>query len=164
VVIDAASCTLGIAEDVARYLDPQRLARHQKLTIHDAIQWCEGLLPNLPVRRKLGRIALHPTCSMRHLDIVRQLGKIAEHLADEVYTPIGTTCCGTAGDRGLLHQELVRSATRDEKAELDSVSADAYISGNRTCEMGMRHATGRPYESFVFALELLTRPGGPTGN
>jgi D-lactate dehydrogenase len=164
VVIDAASCTLGIAEDVARYLDPQRLARHQKLTIHDAIQWCEGLLPNLPVRRKLGRIALHPTCSMRHLDIVRQLGKIAEHLADEVYTPIGTTCCGTAGDRGLLHPELVRSATRDEKAELDSVSADAYISGNRTCEMGMRHATGRPYESFVFALELLTRPGGSTGN
>jgi len=24
--------------------------------------------------------------------------------------------------------------------------------------MGMRHATGRPYESFVFLLEQLTRP------
>jgi len=35
--------------------------------------------------------------------------------------------------------------------------ADAYLSANRTCEMGMRHATGRPYESFLFALEKLSR-------
>ena len=29
---------------------------------------------------------------------------------------------------------------------------------NRTCEMGLRQATGYPYESFVFLLEELTRP------
>jgi D-lactate dehydrogenase len=34
----------------------------------------------------------------------------------------------------------------------------AYLSANRTCEMGLRQATGRPYESFVFLLEELTRP------
>jgi D-lactate dehydrogenase len=27
---------------------------------------------------------------------------------------------------------------------------------NRTCEMGLRQATGHPYESFVFLLEELT--------
>jgi hypothetical protein len=62
-----------------------------------------------------------------------------------------------AGDRGLLHPELVISATRDEKAGLDDVPAQAYLSANRTCEMGLRQATGRPYESFVFLLEELTR-------
>ena len=71
---------------------------------------------------------------------------------------VGTTCCGTAGDRGLLHPELVTSATRDEKAGLDETPAQAYLSANRTCEMGLRQATGRPYESFVFLLEELTRP------
>ena len=70
---------------------------------------------------------------------------------------VGTTCCGTAGDRGLLHPELVTSATRDEKAGLDETPAQAYLSANRTCEMGLRQTTGYPYESFVFLLEELTR-------
>jgi D-lactate dehydrogenase len=76
--------------------------------------------------------------------------------------PIGTTCCGTAGDRGLLHPELVVSATREEKAHVDAHPTDLYLSANRTCEMGLQHATGKPYESFVFALEEATRPSKKT--
>jgi D-lactate dehydrogenase len=39
------------------------------------------------------------------------------------------------------------------------VPAQAYLSANRTCEMGLRRqATGYSYESFVFLLEELTRP------
>ena len=64
-------------------------------------------------------------------------------------------------NRGLLHPELVVSATRDEKAGLDEHPADRYVSANRTCEMGMRQATGKPYESFVFLLEELTRSEPP---
>ena len=158
VVVDAASCTLGIAEDVSRYLDPDRKARHDKLQIVDSIAWCHGLLDSLQVRSKVGRIAVHPTCSMTHLGLGPSLHQIAEAMAHEVQTPIGTTCCGTAGDRGLLHPELVRSATREEKAGLEAWPADAYVSANRTCEMGLRQATGMPFESFVFLLEALTRP------
>jgi hypothetical protein len=88
-------------------------------------------------------IAGHPTCSMNHLGISSQLSKIASSLAVEAEVPIGNTCCGTAGDRGLLHPELVVSGTRDTKAVLDAKPADAYISANRTCEMGLLHATGR---------------------
>ena len=47
---------------------------------------------------------------------------------------------------------------RDTKAALDAEPADAYISANRTCEMGLLHATGRPYHSFVYLLEELSRP------
>ena len=158
IVVDAASCTLGIAEDVSRYLDPERKARHDQLEILDSIAWCHGLLDLLEVHRKVDRIAVHPTCSITHLGLGPSLHQIAETMAREVYTPIGTTCCGTAGDRGLLHPELVRSATREEKAGLESWPADAYVSANRTCEMGLRQATGMPFESFVFLLESLTRP------
>lgn len=109
-------------------------------------------------------MAVHPTCSTQHLGLSGTLEDIAGKLAEEVVVPVGTTCCGTAGDRGLLHPELVVSATREEKAVLDVTPADAYLSANRTCEMGLRHATGRPYESFVFLLEELTRtePEGST--
>jgi D-lactate dehydrogenase len=62
-----------------------------------------------------------------------------------------------AGDRGLLHPELVRSATLDESESIaQSLPADAYLSANRTCEMGMLHATGHSYESFVYTLEELS--------
>ena len=44
--------------------------------------------------------------------------------------PVGTICCATAGDRGLLHPELVASATREEKAGLDGERAQAYLTAN----------------------------------
>jgi D-lactate dehydrogenase len=158
IVVDAASCTLGLSQDIASLLDAETKAKYESLTIIDSIAWCRDLLPKLTIRRKLGRIAVHPTCSITHLELAGTLKQIATHLADEVEVPIGTTCCGTAGDRGLLHPELVVSATREVKAVLDAHPAEAYISANRTCEMGLRHATGRPYESFVFLLEELSRP------
>jgi D-lactate dehydrogenase len=161
IVVDAASCTLGLSQDIAPLLDAETKAKYESLTIIDSIAWCRDLLPNLTIRRKLGRIAVHPTCSITHLELAKTLKEIATHLADDVEAPIGTTCCGTAGDRGLLHPELVVSATREVKAVLDAHPAEAYVSANRTCEMGLRHATGRPYESFVFLLEELSRPAAP---
>jgi hypothetical protein len=92
--------------------------------------------------------------------LVRRTGaaQCQETMAFNVEVPIGDTCCGTAGDRGLLHPELVISATRDMKTALDAEPADAYISANRTCEMGLLHNTGRPFQSFAYLLEELSRP------
>jgi D-lactate dehydrogenase len=162
IVVDAASCTLGLVEEVGRALDQQRQGFHERLKIIDSVTWCRDLLPRLNITRKLERVVVHPTCSMNHLGISTQLSEIASRLAVEAEVPVGDTCCGTAGDRGLLHPELVLSATRDTKAELDARPADAYISANRTCEMGLLHATGRPYQSFVFLLEELSRPQRPS--
>jgi D-lactate dehydrogenase len=157
IVVDAASCSLGLKEDIAAQLEGERRDQNQSLEIIDSIAWCRDLLPSLKISRRLQRIAVHPTCSTTHLGLAGTLRQIAGHLADEVEVPIGTTCCGTAGDRGLLHPELVVSATREVRAVLDARPCDAYVSANRTCEMGLRHATGRPYESFIFLLEELSR-------
>jgi D-lactate dehydrogenase len=158
IVVDAASCTLGLREDVATQLEGERKEQYGSLKIIDSIAWCRDLLPNLAISRTLRRVAVHPTCSTTHLRLAGALKQIASRLADEVEVPVGTTCCGTAGDRGLLHPELVVSATREVRSVLDARPCDAYLSANRTCEMGLRHATGRPYESFIFLLEELSRP------
>jgi D-lactate dehydrogenase len=158
IVVDAASCTLGLKEDVATQLEGKDREQYESLRIIDSIAWCRDLLPDLAVSHKLPRVAVHPTCSTTHLKLAGTLKQIAGHLADEVEVPLGTTCCGTAGDRGLLHPELVVSATREVRAVLDARPCDAYLSANRTCEMGLRHATGHPYESFIFLLEELSRP------
>ena len=158
IVVDAASCTLGLKEDIVTQLEGQQKEQYESLKIIDSIAWCRDLLPGLDISRKLRRVAVHPTCSITDLKLVGTLKQIADHLADEVEVPIGTTCCGTAGDRGLLHPELVRSATREVHLVLIDRPCDAYVSANRTCEMGLRHATGRPYESFLYLLEELSRP------
>ena len=158
IVVDAASCTLGFKEDIATQLEGERKKQYESLKIIDSIAWCHDLLPNLTIPHKLRRAAVHPTCSITQLGLTGALKQIAGCMADEVEVPVGTTCCGTAGDRGLLHPELVVSATREVRAVLDARPCDAYVSANRTCEMGLRHATGRPYESFIFLLEELSRP------
>ena len=56
----------------------------------------------------------------------------------------------------MLHPELPAVGGRaDEAAELAGRDFDAHVCSNRTCEIGLQQGTGRPYESFVFALEEL---------
>jgi D-lactate dehydrogenase len=56
----------------------------------------------------------------------------------------------------MLHPELTAAATADEAAELAGRSFDAHVCGNRTCEIGLSEATGRPYTSFIHLLDQLT--------
>jgi D-lactate dehydrogenase len=150
VVIDASSCSHGLAEEARE--------RRPELEILDSVAWAERLLPNLEVRGKLGSVAVHPTCSTRHMGLERQLREIAAAMAEEVVQPIRATCCGMAGDRGMLHPELTKSATAEEAAELAGTDHDAYVCSNRTCEIGLQEATGAAYESFLIPLERVTRP------
>jgi D-lactate dehydrogenase len=146
VVTDASSCTHGLQgflEDVE---------------VIDSIEWVhDRVLPQLELSRKAGAVAVHPPCSVRHLSLVPKLRRVAEALADEVVLPTTATCCGMAGDRGLLHPELARSATRPQAAEVDSDRFDAHVSCNRTCEIGLEQGTGRQYQSFVHLLDALTK-------
>ncbi|MFC7304585.1 FAD-binding and (Fe-S)-binding domain-containing protein [Streptomyces monticola] len=159
-VVDASSCTLGIAHEVVPYLTDANRELHAELRIVDSIVWAaDELLPHLTVLRTVGSAVLHTTCSMRHLGDGEQLRAVAEACADEVVTPDDEACCGFAGDRGMLHKELTESATAREAAEVTMRSYDAHLSANRMCEVGMDHATGRSYYSALMELERATRPG-----
>ncbi len=150
VVIDASSCAQGTADLVAD-------AGGVEVEVLDSIAWAERLLPDLTLTGKIASAAVHPVCSARHLGLAHRLVALAGHLAEDVYVPPSATCCGFAGDRGLLHPELTAAATLEESAELRGRSFDAYLSSNRTCEIGLERGTGKRFESFVFLLEELSR-------
>ncbi|MEU8767492.1 FAD-binding and (Fe-S)-binding domain-containing protein [Streptomyces griseus] len=161
-VVDASSCTLGIAEEVVPYLSADNRALHRELTVVDSLVWAaEELLPELTVFRTTGSAVVHPTCSMEHLGDVGQLRAVAEACTDEVVVPDDAGCCAFAGDRGMLHKELTDSATAKEAAEVGLRAYDAHLSANRMCEIGMERATGRPYRSALIELEHATRPTLP---
>jgi D-lactate dehydrogenase len=146
IVCDAASCTEGlrgmVAEVERTYGVPLSVVDSVAFVAHD-------VMPHVEVRRRLSSIALHPTCSSTRLEVNGDLRALAAAVADEVVVPDSWGCCAFAGDRGLLHPELTKSATTAEAASVGSRDFDAYASVNRTCELGMTRATGRPYRHIL---------------
>jgi D-lactate dehydrogenase len=159
IVVDAASCTGQIVEPGDGTLSEGNAEHLGALTILDSVAWAhDRLLPDLEITDKLGAAAIHPTCATNRQGNAPRLRALASAIADDVYVPPTATCCGFAGDRGISHPELTESATRAEAAELSGRHFDAYLSSNRTCEIGMSRATGKTYESVINALERATRP------
>jgi D-lactate dehydrogenase len=159
-VVDASSCAQGLLSELAPRLDEATREPYLQVEVLDAITWVhDRVLPALEVERRVRSVAVHPTCAVSQQGLRRQLEAVAAALAEEVVVPAAASCCGFAGDRGLLHPELPASALRDEAAELAGLDLDAYVCSNRTCEIGLEQVTGKPFESFVFLVEELTRPG-----
>ncbi|MDO5618135.1 FAD-binding and (Fe-S)-binding domain-containing protein [Kocuria sp.] len=158
VVCDASSCTEGLEVMKAH----AAASEFSDLRFVDAVEFVANqVLPELTVRRRKGSMALHPTCSSTQLGLNGALNVLAQAVAEEVVTPVAWNCCGYAGDRGMLHPELTASATAREAAEITQRDFDAYASLNRTCELGMTQATGKPYRHILQHLENATSPTSP---
>ena len=154
VVVDASSCAQGLVT-MARS-DPSG-----ELTVVDAIEFvATRMLPRLTVVAPLPSLALHPTCSSTEMGTAAAIEVIGTAIATEVFVPRAWGCCAFAGDRGLLHPELTASATAPEAEELSTRTFAAYASSNRTCEIGMTRATGKPYVHILELLEARTREAG----
>jgi D-lactate dehydrogenase len=147
VVTDATSCAHQLSDHPVDGVD-----------VLDSLTWVhDRLIDRLEITRRLRSVVVHCNCSAEQLALSGKLGAVARRIADEVVIPASGGCCGMAGDRGLIHPELPRSALRDVARELEGRSFDACLSSNRTCELALQQVTGLPYRSFVLALEELTR-------
>jgi D-lactate dehydrogenase len=160
VVVDASSCTLGLLAEVPEALEEPQREAFAAVTIVDSISWVrDELLDALQVGERMESLAVHASCAVTHMELGEKLGEIAAALAERVVVPSAPSCCGTAGDRGLLHPELPSASARSDAIELQPPAAQVHVSSNRTCEIGLTQATGESHGSFVLALEALTRPG-----
>jgi len=81
VVMDAASCTLGLKHDILQRLDDERKDRLKLVTIIDLIAWCKDLLLLLRIQKTISKTLVHLTCSTRHLGLGETLLEIASALA-----------------------------------------------------------------------------------
>lgn len=167
VIIDASSCTEGVKvmmENIHGRTPDQVVAGAGKLVIEDSLTFvAREVMPRLSVSQPLKNLALHPNCSSMIQGSDQDLLSLAQAICDDVVVPIGHGCCGFAGDRGMLHPELTESATRDEIGSLREEEAARggafahYASSNRTCEIGMERASGRPYRNILELVEVATR-------
>ncbi|MBG6056057.1 D-lactate dehydrogenase [Salinibacterium sp. CAN_S4] len=153
IICDASSCTEGLRQTIEGDQGSPRLR------VVDAVEFAaERILPSLPDYRKIDSLALHPTCSSTRMGINDSLRDVAGGVAEKVRVPDDWGCCGFAGDRGMLHPELTESATRTQAAEVKAMEASAFVSCNRTCELGLTRATGAEYRHVLELLEEVSRP------
>lgn len=160
VVTDASSCTEGLRNTLS----------DSGIEVVDAVTLVRSFADRLDVRRPVDHVVVHPTCSgtvLGNTPDLLHLAALACGSADRVHVPARWGCCGFAGDRGLLHPELTASATRPETEDVESLalglsgSQVAYVSSNRTCEIGMDRATGRSYRHVLDLLDEVTAPLEP---
>ncbi|QYH20414.1 oxidoreductase [Corynebacterium aquatimens] len=136
----------------------EELERFENIRVLDIVEWLDQeVVEHLEITEDLGRIAVHPPCSGEHMGTTDALLALADACGDAA-VPEGAACCGTAGDRVMLHPELVESATREERAGLEAGNFDCFVSANRTCEMGLEMVAGKPFESIAALLERASRP------
>jgi D-lactate dehydrogenase len=157
IVIDTSPCswTLRTSRDS---LSETNKKKFDGLRILDSVTFArDTVLSGLVIRRKLGKVALHPVCSMVKMGLTTALRDVAAACAEEVFIPVETGCCGFAGDRGFLLPELTDSATRIEAAEIRSRTFDGHYATSRTCEIGMERATGREWRSIWVLLDEMSR-------
>ena len=148
IISDHSSCTEGLIQ----------LLGDNGIKVIDAVEYTAvNLLPKLNLHHRLDSIVLHPTCSSTALNTNIHLNTLANAISHKVTIPDDWGCCGFAGDRGMLHPELTKSATARESAAVNSEVFDAYVSCNRTCEIGMSRATGHDYEHILSRLDALAR-------
>jgi D-lactate dehydrogenase len=149
-VCDASSCTEGLVK-MLRESAPQ-------VRVIDAVTLiAERVLPRLADHLRLDSLTVHPTCSSTQLGLNDALLAIAREIAPDIAVPLDWGCCAFAGDRGMLHPELTASATANQAAQIRERDARGHASCNRTCELAMTRATGKPYRHVIEILaDLVT--------
>jgi D-lactate dehydrogenase len=142
---------LPVLCDTSPCLQRMRAVLDPRLRTFEPVEFIHDfLLPELPLERLPGKVALHLTCSAQKLGLEAKLRAVAAACAEEVVLP-ATGCCGFAGDKGFTAPELNASALSGLREAVAGCAAG--YSNSRTCQIGLSLHAGIPYQSIVHLVD-----------
>ena len=103
-------------------------------------------------------VAVHITCSTRHMGLNNCIVDLARRCSTNVTVPAEVGCCGFAGDKGFNVPELNKWALRKLRPALEKAGVTAGYSNSRTCEIGLTHNSGVSYKSIAYLVDEHTTP------
>lgn len=115
------------------------------------------LLDHLAITPKQETVMLHITCSSRRMGLESEMLKLAQACVTDVVVPEHIQCCGWAGDKGFTTPELNAAAVHPLKEQVPSACSRGF-SNSRTCEIGLSHHSGIPYQSILYLVDEVARP------
>jgi D-lactate dehydrogenase len=143
--------------DTSPCLYRMRNAFKSKLKLYEPVEFIHThLMDRLTFAKTPGTVALHVTCSSTKMGLTEKFKALAQACAGTVVLPSKVGCCGFAGDRGFTYPELNASALAELKASLPPDCRAGY-SNSRTCEIGLSHHSGIPYQSIVYLVDLCAK-------
>ncbi len=138
------------------YLMKQHL--DTRLKLYEPVEFIhEYLMPQLKFDKQPMTVALHPTCSLRKMNLAPKLKEVAQACVEKVVIPEEIECCGFAGDRGFQYPELNASALETLKPSLPDECQAGY-SNSKTCEIGLSFHSKRHYRSIVYLVDQCSQP------
>ena len=111
------------------------------------------LLPHLNLAPIEETVMLHVTCSSRRMGLESDMFKLASACATDVIVPEHIQCCGWAGDKGFTTPELNQAAVHPLKEQVPAHCTRGF-SNSRTCEIGLSHHSGIPYQSILYTWSM----------
>ncbi|PXA73563.1 FAD-binding and (Fe-S)-binding domain-containing protein [Vibrio sp. 11986-1-5] len=115
------------------------------------------VLEHLSITPKQETVMLHITCSSRKMALEKTMLAVAQACVSDVIVPEHIQCCGFAGDKGFTTPELNQAAVQSLKQQVPA-SCQRGFSNSRTCEIGLSHHSGIPYQSILYLLDEVSRP------
>ncbi len=110
------------------------------------------LLPFLSLTPIQETVMLHVTCSSRRMGLENDMLSLAQQCVSHVVVPEHISCCGWAGDKGFTTPELNEAAVHPLKTQVPSNCVRGF-SNSRTCEIGLSHHSGIPYQSILYLVD-----------
>jgi D-lactate dehydrogenase len=142
--------------DTSPCLYRMRTAFKSKLKLYEPVEFIHAfLMDRLDFQRTPETVAMHVTCSSTKMGLEEKFRAVALACAEKVIMPSQVGCCGFAGDRGFTYPELNASALTDLKQSLPADCGAGY-SNSRTCEIGLSHHGGIPYQSIIHLVDKCT--------
>jgi D-lactate dehydrogenase len=126
------------------------------LRLYDPVDFIHTFLLDRMKFNKLDEtVAVHVPCSARLMKLDDKFRVLADACVRKTIFPSHVGCCGFAGDRGFFFPELNESALVELKPSLPAECHSGY-SNNRTCEIGLSHHGGIPYQSIAYLVDRCT--------
>jgi glycolate oxidase iron-sulfur subunit len=160
VVMTASGCG-AVVKEYGHLLrnDPRYAARAAKISAmtRDISEILTAEIERLAplVKKRGGRVAFHPPCTLQHgLQLRGVTEKILGHAGFEL-TPVPDShlCCGSAGTYSLLQPGLSAQLRTNKLAALASGDPEAVLTANIGCQAHLAAAAEVPVSHWITALE-----------
>jgi D-lactate dehydrogenase len=123
-----------------------------RLNLIDSVDFLtDKVLPKLNITPLDSAVALHISCSASQLGQHAKLKQLLSACAREIIEPEGISCCGFAGDKGIVLPELNASALSTLAQQVSGCSQG--VSSSRSCEIGLSRHSGLEYQHIVYLLD-----------
>ncbi len=148
VVISASSCAYFILKNLEN-----SDSKYSKIKVLELVEWANIISKKMKFLKCNRQIMIHINCSIEKLGLREKFIELAKKIADNIYIPVHSTCCGSAGDRALLYPEIIKSSMFQVKNEINTLNIKECYSSNLTCEFSVANELKIDTKSILYLMK-----------